>query len=76
MISYEKKHRADIQVTLLGNDFSNRNFEKGYLKVAETDFGAKKFQELNCFICICNVLPVESICLYKIFMKNSVRYSL
>ena len=26
MISYEKKHRADIQVTLLGNDFSNRNF--------------------------------------------------
>lgn len=47
MISYEKKHRADIQVTLLGNDFSNRNFEKGYLKVAETDFGAKKFQELK-----------------------------
>ena len=47
MISYEKKYRADIQVTLLGNDFSNRNFEQGYLKVAGSDFGAKKFQELK-----------------------------
>lgn len=47
MISYEKKHRADIQVTLLGNDFSDRNFENGYLKVAGFDFGSKKFKELK-----------------------------
>ena len=47
MISYEKKHRADIQVVLIGNDFSGRNFEQGYLKVAGSDFGSKKFRELK-----------------------------
>lgn len=47
MISYEKKHRADIQVVLIGNDFSGRNFEQGYLKVAGSDFGSKKFRDLK-----------------------------
>lgn len=47
MIDYEKIHRADIQVTLLGNDFSNKEFEQGYLKVAASDFGSKKFRELK-----------------------------
>lgn len=47
MISYEKKHRADIQVTLIDNDFSNKDFAEGYLKVAGSDFGSKKFRELK-----------------------------
>lgn len=47
MISYEKKHRVDIQVILLGNDFSNRNFEQGYLKIAGSNFASKKFRELK-----------------------------
>lgn len=46
MISYEKIHRADVSVILLGNDFSKVDYEKdkiGYMNVAASDFRSEKF---------------------------------
>lgn len=47
LISWEKLNRADVCVTLLDNDFSNKNFKEGYLKVIETDFLSDKFRDLK-----------------------------
>lgn len=47
LITWEKQHRTDICVTLVGNDFSDKNFKAGYLKVAATDFMCDSFRELK-----------------------------
>nr|MDD3417394.1 hypothetical protein [Lachnospiraceae bacterium] len=50
MISYEKIHRADVSVILLGNDFSKVDYEKdkiGYMNVAASDFRSEKFIDMK-----------------------------
>ena len=50
LIKYEKKHRADICVKLVGNDFSGATYKKGehgYLKVAAKKFLCEEFLELK-----------------------------
>ena len=50
MISFEKIHRADVSVTLLGNDFKQVDYEKdsiGYLNVAASDFQSEKFMKMK-----------------------------
>lgn len=50
LITYEKIHRADITVTLVGNSFYGVDYKKnkpGYLNVAKTDFKNLKWRELK-----------------------------
>lgn len=43
LISCEKYYNADIFVQLIGNDFSDENFEEGYVNVAKKEFNNEKF---------------------------------
>jgi hypothetical protein len=47
LITWSKPNRADVKVTLLGNDFSNKRFKDGYLKVAATNFNNAKFKAMK-----------------------------
>lgn len=47
LIEVSKENKADFQVRLVGNDFSNLDFSGGYVKVAEMDFRNKAFSGLR-----------------------------
>lgn len=47
LISVEKTNRADVSVCLLGNDFTDQNFNVGYLKVGTKDFSNEKFRRMK-----------------------------
>jgi len=47
LISYEKKYRTDINVTLIGNGWDANEEIKSYLNVASKDFTNKSFRELK-----------------------------
>lgn len=47
LISYEKLHKADVAVKIQKKNFSENNFEAGYLNVASTDFQNKKFRKMK-----------------------------
>lgn len=46
LISCEKYYEADICVKLIGNDFSDDNFDEGYVNVAKKEFNNEKFTSM------------------------------
>lgn len=47
LLSYEKRNRVDYVVKLTDNDFSEKSFSIGYLKVGAMDFLSEKFTALK-----------------------------
>lgn len=47
LITWKKENPADIVVSLIGNDFSSKDFSSGYLNVAKKDFQSEKFLKMK-----------------------------
>ena len=47
IITYKKEEYADVSVIINDNDFTGKDFKKGYLKVAKTNFQDEKFTSLK-----------------------------
>lgn len=47
LIFYEKENPADFKVHLNGNNFEHKNFQEGYINVAEKDFSCPLFVSMK-----------------------------
>lgn len=47
ILTYKKEEYADVSVVLNGNDFTDKDFSNGYLKVGAIDFQNEKFAKLK-----------------------------